>query len=350
MPRTDATRLLCAARKLGGAARTCGAIIVMLWLASAAAAKASGTANSDLLFADDAAVRELARQQLTRLGAPAIPNLDPRSTGCQDEVAAPGKCRNYDLFLVEAVRILADVSAVEVRTRANLRPARDLLWSLLFDPAADPFDLSRSTNWSRTDGHALRRKAQRALSAAMSLPARPSRTAASAAAAASASDAHHAWYILRACAGTSTLTGCRYGSYLFAANEHPVSARFIEVNADDNPGAGLDELRLVLQPGQTLPRLGVLFTRGGFGGDIDRIILHSLGVRQRALCSVSSPSSSQPLAIGPYQELVRFEQGACRWNALPPGATTVDFAKASRPNVPDVPPTPRSPAPLPHNQ
>lgn len=296
------------------------------------------------LLADEPATRSRARDRLLQPGAADPARLDPHRSGCLDADQAPPHCRNYAAYLAAVVDILARISAYESAAAADRRPARDLLWSMLFDPAVDPFSLSDAAN---LDGPALRRRAERALRAAMALPTDPTQAAASAAAVASTRDRWHAWFILQACAGNTQSTGCRYGSYLYGADGRLVSASVIEVGAADNPGGGVDEWRLALKPGSRLPRMGVELTRGSFGGDVDRVVLRELGPRQRALCGLHvprTPSSPDPDVL---MGMVGTHLGRCTWKLLPPGATTVDFRRRSAGRAPTAPPVPSLPAPLP---
>lgn len=309
---------------------------------AAATATAAGIDDVDALYAADASVREHARRAWLEGSAGDLSPLDPRRSPCLGASPLPPLCRQHAAFLGAAVDILARVSARETAAAAARHPARDLLWALLSDPAVDAFD---GPALDPDRGRALRRQAERALRAAMSLPTAPTLASAAAASVARTADTHHQWFMLQSCAGDTQYSGCRYGSYLFDTRGRLIASGTIEIGAADNPGAGIDDWRLALLPASGAQRRGVAFTRGGFGGDIDRVELRQLAPRLRALCGLKLPRLPGGPDAAELMQAVDHQSGACTWKTLPAGATPLDHLRPSTRAA--SPTTPSLPAPVP---
>ena len=277
------------------------AVVFAATLAFAACAARVAAQTPPTLYSEDAAVRAAASAELRAAGAGAVPSLDPSASGCLDAESRPEKCGAYDLALAEIVSLLETIARQDAaRNPGGASAAKDLLWRMLHDPSADPFDLGLDPRWdARTDGKALRDRASALLVEIMALPKTlPEAQASARAVARSRSDTRH-WYLLANCAGATMLTGCSYGLYLYDAAGVLLGSRFIRADAPESVGAGVETKLSIDTP---IPGLGQLRATGGFGGDVERAVIYRLEVALAPLCALAS--GQEPL--GPASEISRW--------------------------------------------
>ncbi len=317
-----------------------------LLLAGCACTRASEPAPQKAgegLWSDDAAERAAAAAELERRGAEAVRSLDPAASGCLDAEPRPPRCRNYDRFLETSMEVARRLAAREPAGAApGARPARDLLWRMVHAADVDPFDLSRDPTWARTDGPALRRRAVDALDRALDIPETLPEAQVARRAAARADRDGRRWYVVAECAGGSQLAGCTYASFVFGpAGDRPWYRR-VRPDAAENPGA---EVRVALRFIGAPPGAGALDARGGFGGDLERVLIYRLGPETRPLCELRAESGRLDL-MREVDRLVMIDADGCRAGSLPTGVLLTRFAAdGSAEPLPteSVPPTPPPP-------
>lgn len=287
-------------------------------------------------------------------GASAIPLVDPFSAAnatclSMETFPAESKCVNFDLFLASAVPILVGLATSERLRPAIEAPARGLLWQMLHDPTVDVFDLSRHSEWSRTDGDALRRVAQSGLDLSMVMPDdRRFDVAASRPGAVSALGEGIGWVLQQSCAGVTMLQGCDYASRVFSMEGNLLSSRLIPAESPENIGAAVTvDLHLLPRAGSST--IGAIRAVGGFGGDLERVVLYSLGRAQEPLCEFAAAAGSRDL-LGRMGEMVDLSSGRCALRPLPDGVRAREFpsdtaadSRGGRP--PPVIPVPPKPIP-----
>ena len=296
------------------------------------------------LWSDDAAERATAAAELERRGAESIRSLDPSASGCLGDEPRPPRCRNYDRFLEASVEVVRRLVARETAgVHPGARPARDLLWRIVHAADVDPFDLSADPAWVRTDGPALRRRAVDSLDRALDIPETLPESEISRRAVARADRNGRRWYVVAECAGGSMLAGCTYASFVFGPPGERPWYRLVRHDAAESPGA---EVRIALRWIGAPAGVGALDARGGFGGDLERVVLYRLGPETRPLCELRTESGRFDL-IREVDHLVTIGADGCRAGSLPPGILLTRFTadgsveplpKESVPRTPPPPP------------
>ncbi len=296
----------------------------------------------DDLYADAPQQRSAAARRLITIGQNAVPYIDPFKSGCLDPATRPARCKNYDKALREIIAALERIAVEHEPAGVTERnAAKDLLWTMLNDPAEDAFDLEAHVGRDPAVGAGLKQFARASLDRAMSIPDDLREEEASRRAVGRAQDQELGWYLLENCAGASMYAGCNYGSYVFSRDGTRASFRLIHHEDRDSVGAGVT-VELFLDAG--LKHVGYLRARGGFGGGGERLVFYRLRPNQTPLCALIS-SDSQRDVLSSHRKFVSVSVDGCKSLQENSDLTLEDYVTPQGLTRPEPGEPPRRPKP-----